>query len=213
MQSHKPQFTVAPLELGLRWAGGPFIYQEKIDGVFACEAIAGALLVGELLDHTFHAFDILASPDLGTIAGFPLARRLELLREFLQTPPPLKHQKFEAIKIVRQGNGGEFLQAILNEGGEGIVAKRADAPFGVDWIKCKRHEVFQAVVTDLDPMRGSASIAVGGTDAGWLAMRSRYDRVRLGSRLKVEAFGRHSSGKLREARLDRDTAESWLIQF
>jgi hypothetical protein len=41
----------------------------------------------------------------------------------------------------------------------------------------------------------------------------RCDRVRVGSILKVEGFGLHASGLIREGRVCKDTAESWLIQF
>jgi hypothetical protein len=52
---------------------------------------------------------------------------------------------------------------------------------------------------------------VTGQARGKLPLRSRFDQVRIGSVLKVEAFGLTARGMLREARLDRDTETSWLV--
>ncbi len=42
---------------------------------------------------------------------------------------------------------------------------------------------------------------------------NRFSFIRVGSVLKVEAFGLTAKGLLREARPDKDTLESWLISF
>jgi hypothetical protein len=62
-------------------------------------------------------------------------------------------------------------------------------------------------------MRGSAILADRdtGEKRGRVALHSRFDRVRVGSVLKVEAYGLHRSGLLREARLDRDAPDSWMV--
>jgi hypothetical protein len=41
----------------------------------------------------------------------------------------------------------------------------------------------------------------------------RCDRVRVGSILKVEGFGLHRSGLIREPRVCKDSENSWLIKF
>jgi hypothetical protein len=94
-----------------------------------------------------------------------------------------------------------------------VVAKPLDAPFGAGWLKCKRSQVYFARVTDVDPMRGSAILTdpVTGEKRGRIALHSHFDKVRVGSVLKVEAYGVHRSGLLREARLDRDAPGSWLV--
>lgn len=52
-----------------------------------------------------------------------------------------------------------------------------------------------------------------GSDAGWIALRGeKFDRVRHGSLLKVEAFGLTAKGLLREARIDKDSPDSWLVR-
>lgn len=38
-------------------------------------------------------------------------------------------------------------------------------------------------------------------DCGWCPCRAAFDRIRLGDVVEVAAFGRHASGKFREARL------------
>jgi hypothetical protein len=50
--------------------------------------------------------------------------------------------------------------------------------------------------------------------AGNMPLRSpRIDNIRVGSILKVEGFGLHRSGLIREARPCKDTPDSWLIKF
>jgi ATP-dependent DNA ligase len=113
------------------------------------------------------------------------------------------------------GQGGEFLEHLLREGGEGVVAKPLAGTFGAGWLKCKRVQTFRVVVAGIDPMRGSVKLcdAATGEDRGKLALRSRFDHVRVGSVLKVEAFGLTARGMLREARLDSDFPGSWLVSY
>jgi hypothetical protein len=113
---------------------------------------------------------------------------------------------FQDIKFLMpaRGNGGEFLEAVWQAGGEGVVAVPWSAKW--DWIhfKCKREQNYICRVTELDHGKGSVRLALhgDGTDCGWLAMRARFDAVRIGDLLKIVAFGRHAGGKLREARLE-----------
>ena len=41
----------------------------------------------------------------------------------------------------------------------------------------------------------------------------KCDRVRVGSIIKVEGFGLTAGGKIREPRVCRDTATSWLVKY
>jgi hypothetical protein len=50
-----------------------------------------------------------------------------------------------------------------------------------------------------------------GDNGGWIALRTRFEAVKIGSVLKIEAYGQHASGRLREARLDQDAPGSWLV--
>ena len=119
------------------------------------------------------------------------------------------------VRLARVGQGGEFLEHLLAAGAEGVVAKPFDAPFGANWFKCKRAQVFLCVVTALDHARGSVALAdvATGQERGKLPLRGKFERVRVGSILKVEAFGLTERGLLREARPDRDTKTSWLVKF
>ena len=201
---NKPSFESVPMETGLRWRdGNGWRYEEKMDGRWHVEELPDDItVVGELMrSGQFFAFDVLRcnGQDLRPL---PLSERLTVL---------------DGLRLPRSavGDGGAFLAAVLERGGEGIVRKRLDQPYGSPWEKCKRSQVFYCRVADLDPMRGSAILADRdtGEKRGKLALHSKFDRVRVGSILKVEAYGLHRSGLLREARLDRDAPDSFLVTY
>ena len=53
-----------------------------------------------------------------------------------------------------------------------------------------------------------------GQARGAVALRGgKCDQIRVGSLIKVEGFGLHPSGLIREPRPCKDTPTSWLIQF
>jgi len=187
----RPRFECAPLSAGLRWVGGHrFRFEEKLDGCWHEIETNGNRIVGERLrDGRFFAFDIV------TLAGvdvrhWPLRERLTALDTFKLLRP-------------RHGNGGEFLAAVLAAGGEGIVAKDLEAPFGIEWTKCKRIETFDCVVIEKDGWRGSIRLMLEGEDCGWCPARRLFDQIEIGDVVEVAALRRHSSGKFREPRLLR----------
>jgi hypothetical protein len=132
-----------------------------------------------------------------------------------------------------------FFRQIIERGGEGVVVKDWCAPFGEGVVKVKRVQVFYCVVIGLD--HGKGSVALGrledgrwkmedGADnnplsstiyplsrplpCGTLPLRGgKFERVREGSILKVEAFGLTAKGQLREARPDGDAPDSWLVKY
>jgi ATP-dependent DNA ligase len=199
----KPTIESVPLADGLRWrAGNGWRYEEKLDGCWHVEELPHATtVVGELMrGGQFFAFDVLRykGQDLRPLA---LCERLTVL-DGMKLPRPTT------------GSGGAFLAAVLERGGEGVVAKPLNSPYGVGWLKCKRSQVFYCRVTDLDPMRGSAILAdsVTGEKRGKLPLRGgKFELVRVGSILKVEAYGLTAKGLLREARPDHDEPDSWLV--
>jgi hypothetical protein len=74
--------------------------------------------------------------------------------------------------------------------------------------------VFYCRVTDLDPWRGSVILADrdSGEKRGKMPLRGgKFEQVRVGSVLKVEAYGLTAKGLLREARPDHDAPGSWLV--
>jgi hypothetical protein len=200
---NKPSFVSVPMETGLRWrAGNGFREEEKLDGRWHVEELPCATVIGELMPGgQFYAFDIL-NCEGQDLRPLPLSERLKILS---MVP-----------NILRPEHGGpELLARVLARGGEGVVRKRLDQPYGAQWEKCKRVSVFYCRVADLDPMRGSAILVDrdSGEKRGKLPLRNRYEQVRVGSILKVEAFGITARGLLREARLDKDSPDSWLISF
>jgi len=218
----KPVIEAVPLAVGLRWrGGGDYHFAEKMDGKFTLETVhAGGggpcIVAGEKMpDGTFYAFNV-AQAFGEDITRRPFAERIRLLDTWtamgtMRNSPWLPHWRRPAT-----GNGGEFLEAVLARGGEGVVASHWQAPWGCQQFKCKRAQVFLCVVTALDPARGSVALADAATGQarGQLPLRGgKFERVRVGSVLKVEAFGAHASGLLRESRPDQDSPTSWLVQF
>ena len=231
----KPPFYSVPLATGLAWRGGAQqIFQEKIDGVWATQEVRGqrsevSLALGERTrDGVFHAFDCVEFE--GTdLRAEPLHVRLRALAELCSLTSDLRP--------VASGNGGEFLEAVLARGGEGVVCKSLTAPFGAPWTKCKRLQVFYGIVRELRPATGAVRVDlvheswkecpgrlapfeavnfedfVTGDDGGWIRLGARFEAVKIGAVLKLEAFGQHASGMLREARLDKDTPDSWIVRI
>jgi len=190
------------METGLRWrAGDGWRYEEKLDGRYHIEELPhDTTVVGELMRNgQFFAFDVLRY-DSQDVRSLPLCERLTIL-DGMKLPRPAV------------GSGGAFLAAVLERGGEGVVAKRLDAPWGAAFYKCKRTQVFFCRVADLDQRTGSAILAdrESGEKRGRVALHSRFERVRVGSVLKLEAYGLTVRGLLREAILDRDAPGSWLV--
>jgi hypothetical protein len=212
----KPTIEPVPLATGLRWrGGGDYHYAEKMDGKFCLEESAGCIVAGEKMpDGRFFAFNV-AQAFGEDVTRRPFRERLALLDVWTASGvapgnPWLPHWRPPA-----SGNGGEFLEAVLERGGEGVVASHWGAPWGAMQFKCKRCQVFLCRVTGLDPMRGSVALAdaASGQPRGKLPLRGKFDRVRVGSILKIEAFGLTARGMLREARLDRDAPGSWLASY
>lgn len=187
----RPRFECAPLSAGLKWVGGHgFRFEEKLDGCWHVIEAEGNTIVGEQMrDGRFFAFDIvrLAGVD---VRQWSLRERLKVLDGFNLLRPA-------------HGNGGEFLASVLARGGEGVVIKNLEAPFGVGWIKCKRTETFDCVVMEKDSWRGSIHLMLDGEDCGWCPARRLFNEVAVGDVVEVAALRRNASGKLREPRLLR----------
>ena len=205
-----PHFSSVDLETGLSWHGGvDYRYEEKIDGWY-CEADAAGLyfknkqaalpdslpdylqdcrIVGELKAGTLHAFDIIHKGNR-QLWQMPLNERLNWLQEAQAHFPSW-------IVPIRHGHGGEFLEAILAEGGEGVVAKHLGAFFGKmgAWIKCKRQETHDCLVTARNIGKDSAQISLRGSPVGNVTVPSC---VSVGEVIEVRCHSITKSGKLRE---------------
>lgn len=174
-----------------------------MDGKFHIRQVGPALVAGELMrGGYFYGFDVLEFEG-SDIRCLPLRERRPLL---------------DALDVLRpsEGSGGEFLEAVIESGGEGVVIKNLSQPWGARWIKCKRSQVFYCRVAKLDPWTGGAHLtdSVTGEPRGMVPIRgTKANLVRVGSELKIEAYGLTRKGLLREARLDKDTPMSWLVNF
>jgi hypothetical protein len=227
----KPSKVVVPLAIGLGWGPEPdYIYQEKLDGVFATRDIHGDIFAGELMrGGKFHLFDCLWHQGMW-IGGCALADRLELVNRAVHD---------YGLWTADCGlNGGELLQRVLDRGGEGIVRKRLDAPWGTPMEACKRLETFYCVVTGINAGQSVriSKLEVGSSEIDWSSSNlpssifdllssnsapcgsvplfgGKCDRVRVGSILKLEGFGLTAAGKIREPRPCKDTPTSWLVKY
>src|ERR1035441_7730287 len=108
---NKPSFESVPLETGLRWrAGAGWRYEEKLDGRYHVEELPHATVAGELMaGGQFYAFDAL-NCEGQDVRSLPLSERLTILNAMNLRRPAV-------------GSGNAFLAAVLERGGEGVVAK------------------------------------------------------------------------------------------
>jgi len=192
----KPLKQIVPLAVGLAWTGGG-LFQQKLDGKFATLETVGGILAGETVGGTFTAFDCIGWQGQD-VRQLPLRERLLMRNELCRAGQiPIVPEVTE--------RGGEFLQSVLDVGGEGAVFKFWDSTFFAPMLAAKRLETWLCRVAGFNGGRQSVCIAD--------AASGKCDRVRVGSLVKVEGFGLHRSGLIREPRICKDTAESWLIQF
>lgn len=187
----RPPFQNVSLADGLRWRPGKdWIFFEKLDGQWCVKEIANSVLIGEKMREGFHAFDIVRISGQA-IDREPLRFRLSVLADFIRQHPD--------VLPVATGNGGEFLEAVLRDGKEGIVAKRLSSPFGATWWKCKRIETHDCTVAEIHPRKASVRLELNGEDCGWLSTAGR--KLTVGSVVEIACHSRHASGKFREARI------------
>lgn len=202
----KPRLQSVPLAEGLRWrGGGEFMYQEKSDGIhcfWTGPANGGSPPVfngEEMRDGS------IVLNDLVSLHGHDMTRETTKVRwnNLVEWFRPLAFPF--PIRLSETGSGAEFLEHIISRGGEGIVCKPWDAPFGVNWLKCKRCETFDLIVTEIDYARGSLHLAdpLTSTDRGWCPAKADHLNVRIGDVVEVAAFGLTAKGKLREPRFQR----------
>jgi ATP-dependent DNA ligase len=213
-----------PLENALSWGQSTdWLYEEKKDGArallsggklfgrsrdFDLPGSAGLItstLDGELVGGVFFVFDIL-SDQTGNclVAAMPLWKRKQLLVDL----EPLFPSWMKLLPWTR-GNGGEFLEAVLANGGEGVVAKCINSPYGFDWIKAKRIETHDCIVTAVHDAIG-ASVSLGQylgsqlIDCGRCQLpQSKIGQIKVGSIIEIACHSRTKAGKFREPRLIR----------
>ncbi len=195
----RPAFQTVSVADGLNWrGGGEWVYQEKKDGVWAAKEWRGSVLVGEQMrDGCFWAFDIINAQG-DDCRNSPLRDRLAALSELSKHFEP-------SMRLIPSGQGGEFLEAVLAAGGEGIVAKHLDSRFGKDWVRCKRQETHDCRIVEIHPRKQSVRLSLNGQECGWCPVLSvnALARIAVGSVIEVVCHSIHLSGKLREPRMVR----------
>jgi bifunctional non-homologous end joining protein LigD len=101
---------------------------------------------------TFYAFDFLAFEDFD-LRPLPLVRRKELLKEVVPKLGPVRALDH----IEREGEA--FLHGVKEMGLEGIIAKKADAPYRAGrsdkWLKIKARRTGDFVIVGFTEPRGS----------------------------------------------------------
>ena len=206
-----PRKECVPLTVGLAWGNEEnCIFAEKLDGKFAVRAVAGGILAGEDVRGIFTAFDCL---EYGgeDVRGETFWNRAAMRNDLCLSA------KIPWVRETHQ-RGGEFLEMILREGGEGVVMKRLAATYYDTMTACKRLQMWRCVVTALNHGTGGASIAeqlADGSlqDRGTVPLRNRAAHCRVGSLVKVEGECLSARGIILKPRPCKDTETSWLVQF
>ena len=114
----------------------------------------------------YYIFDVLFTGDRD-VRERPQRERKETLRELLDFTGPLRYTEHRA------GRGAEFYQQACKDGWEGLIAKRAAAPYSGgrtrDWLKFKCVSAQELVIGGFtDPQRtrvGLGALLVGYYDA------------------------------------------------
>lgn len=186
--------TIRPITLAesIGFSGAEYIAQEKMDGVFAERSWQRSIIVGEQMrDGTFYAFDV-ATVQGDDCRRSPYWERLDALRS-------LAIGFDSTMKVVVQGNGQEFLEAVLARGGEGVVFKHREGYFGVGQYKAKRVETYDVRVISV--LNQSVEIEFENQHAGKVAIMGRkIEAVKAGDMIEIAAHCRTASGKFREPR-------------
>lgn len=203
-----PSKVVIPVEQAfVTWKNDGSIFQEKLDGKFHLKSVAGGVLAGEMMPSgEFFAWDCVryAGEDL---RACELMTRLNAMNILCRN---------NGVRIVESSfDGTVLLRSVLDRGGEGVVKKSPHASYYLPMIAAKRVQVFICRVSSVG---GKQSVGIvdnlTGQDRGRVSLfGGKADRIRVGSILKVEAYGETASGLLREPRPDKDSPESWLVSY
>ncbi len=220
----KPRKRIVSIAEALKWKpSGNFVYQLKKDGRFFPQEfgefgiITEKMKSGILWAHTLYR---IGGDDL---SNTPLCDTMPVLRKIV----PHLALKYPMLKLIPEFSGGEGVEMLFSQKEEGGCAKCLDFPYGEMHV-VKRSQVFytriialgefvSSVEMELLPDLNAETLAqpIGSLqNCGKMPLRStKYDRVRRGSVLKVEAYSQNESGKLREATPCKDTEDSWLWRY
>ncbi len=141
----------------------------------------------------FFAFDLLEA-DGKDLTGLPLVERKARLQDILARTGKKDPVQYSSHVL---GHGQKVLDALCRDGHEGVIAKRADAPYRGErskgWLKIKCLKRQEFVIGGWSPSskrKGFASLLLGSWEGDTLAYRGRVGTgfnqdllIELGSRL------------------------------
>lgn len=217
----RPRKIVVPAAVALGWLPGQHVFSRKYDGQFSTVRVGPWTLIAEkvraksgakltasdlaelkLAKHSapwFYAAHSVAVVDGEDCSWMGAGDRWDLLRR-LMVNGPLPADDGAHVVLADSGPGGEFFEAVIAAGGEGVCAAPIDAPWGLIYAAKPMLEV-QAVVMAINIAHGTVNIADTDSLVDLGRVVCRKFAVRIGSVLDVECMGRHSSGALREAKV------------
>ena len=159
------------MQTGLAWGNGA-VYQVKLDGKFAVRETPAGVLVGENVRGEFTAFDCVQwrGDDVrgeGAISRLAMRDELCLFYKIPTVPQTMR-------------DGGEFLESVLTNGGEGVVRKEFWASYYQPMLACKRLETYYCRVTKAAGGKQSVGIcdAASGEDRGRVSLFGGQSRPR-----------------------------------
>lgn len=191
----RPTIRPVSLKQAHKFSGVGFIAQEKMDGVFSFLEWQKCVLAGErMMDGSFYAFDILKIQ----CDDCRRSRYGDRWQALIDLAPHFT----DKIRLVKSGVGGEFLDAVLANGGEGVVFKNVEGYWGVGQWKAKRTETFDVRV--VEKLRNAVAIEFEDGNAGRVPIYGRaFEIVSVGDVVEISAYCRTVSGKFREPRFIR----------
>ena len=197
----RPHYGTVQLAVALKYNWHGYHLSEKADGVCTRREYADCAVWGDAMrDGRLMVWDIdrAFGRDIQRLPWTERAAALDQL--FAQLTPTLNWHRCPT------GHGAEFIEAVLERDGEGIVAKPFDAAFGAGWCKVKRVETHDCIIAELHPVKASARLEQlrdGATvDCGWVSINGRPG-LEVGIVVEVGCQSIHRSGKFREPRIVR----------
>ncbi len=192
MNIPRPDYRTCDLKSALAFDWRGWHLSRKMDGCWQQQEIADSIIIGEAM-HGGHFFAF----DCPVAYGEDVRRRA-----WTERREAMRQIAREAgVNTAPEGHGAEFIEAVLRDGGEGVVAKPFAAHFGFDWVKIKRSETHDCIVTEIHPVKRSIRLLENGIDRGWCSVAGR--QINIGDVVEIICYGVTANGKCREPRFSR----------
>jgi bifunctional non-homologous end joining protein LigD len=196
--------AIAELPANAALIDGEVVVEED-DGVSSFSALQQALKDGDQKRMRFYAFDLMHL-DGADLRSLPLADRKAALERLLSKFPKSSPIRFSASMDQR---GPALLKQACSHGLEGIISKRADAPYrsgrGGDWIKTKCSDRQEFVIAGFNPSTADAR-AVGALVLGTYENGQLRYAGRTGTGF-THAFARDLYRKLKALEVKKPTLD------